>query len=448
MIPQRLSWRIGLPFGLFVLAGSVALMLWMSWRSVLVERERLAALVTSNAGFLRQSNLPPSERMARQLAEVLDARVVFVRGEQFVPPFELSSFPKTALDIQLMPADGNVRTGLGFQHEAVKAALEEKWNLVLWWPRMWPWSRMFARESLPVLGAFWILAFGFGWFVSRGLVRPLQHLAAKLPDIEKPGSLELPEVKRQDEIGDVARAFMRTREALQGEREQRASVEKLAVLGRMTAALAHEIQNPVSAIKLHAQLLPAENEAAEVIAGEAQRIEGLVNQWMFLSRPEPPAMSPVALGRALAASLSAHRLQLEHSQVQPDIRIDDDLLIRGDQRRLAQVFSNLIMNALQAMPRGGVLKIEAGRDGNAMVKLSFSDVGPGFSDAALKRFAEFFFSEKEGGMGIGLSVASEIVKAHGGELRSANRAEGGACVTLLLPLEHGPSVRETTPVAD
>lgn len=434
MTPQRLSWRIGLPFGLFVLAGSAVLAMWMSWRNVLAERDRLAALAASNAGFLRQSHLPPSERMARQLAEVLDARVVFARGEQFVPPSELSAFPKTALDIHRIPADGNVRTGLGSRHEAVKSALEDGWDLVLWWPRMWPWSRMFARESLPVLACFWLLAFGFGWLITRGLVRPLRHLAARLPDIEKPGALDLPEADREDEIGDVARAFVRTRKALQDEREQRERAEKLAVLGRMTAALAHEIQNPVAAIKLHAQLLPVGSEAAEVIAGEVRRIEGLVNQWMFLSRPEGPVMTPVPLSRVLAASVSAHRLQLEHAQVKAEAVIEEDLVVRGDERRLAQVFSNLITNAVQAMPRGGVLKIEAQRNGDAMAEITFADSGSGFSGVALARFAEYFFSEKEGGMGIGLSVASEIVAGHGGELLAANRGEGGARVTVRLPV--------------
>ncbi len=135
--------------------------------------------------------------------------------------------------------------------------------------------------------------------------------------------------------------------------------------------------------------------------------------------------------------------------MRPETSVEDDFVILGDQRRLAQVFSNLIMNAIQAMPRGGVLRIGARRAGDATVELSFADSGPGFSGTALARFADFFFSEKEGGMGIGLSVASEIVKAHGGELRVENRAEGGgARVTVQLPLERGPSVREPTPVAD
>lgn len=443
MFPQRLHWRIGLPFALFVLAGSVALVLWMSWRSVGAERQRLASLARSNAEFLRQTNLPPGERMARQLSEVLNARVVFVRrgpvaspigSQDFAPADEVFIHPKTAVDIRVMADDGRVHTGVGFQHEAVKVPVSDTWSLALWWPRLWPWSRMFAHESLPVLAAFWMLALLVAWLVSRGLVRPLQHLAAKLPDIEKPGALDLPEATRRDEIGDVARAFVRTREALQTERVEKERAEKLAVLGRMAAALAHEIQNPVSAIKMHAQLWQGDggDDTAQVIEHEAARIESLVNQWMFLSKPQPPAMSEVDVSALLAQVVKTHQAQCDHAQAQVMLDAAPNITVQGDAKRLTQVFSNLLLNALQAMPRGGQLTVSCA-PANAGLEVRFADTGKGFSAEALARFAEFFFSEKEGGMGIGLSVASEIVMAHGGELRVANRAEGGACVTVVLP---------------
>jgi signal transduction histidine kinase len=432
MNAQRLSWRIGLPFALFVLAGSVALVLWMSWRGVNAERARLAALARSNAEFLRQSHLPPSERMARQLAEVLDVAVAFQRGDTFVPR-DIYAYPKSSSAISaFLPEDGTTQP-VGFQHEAVKAPVGDGWNLVLWWPAMWPWSRMFARESLPVLGTFWLLALAFGWLVSRSLVRPLQHLAAKLPEIEKPGQMELPELERKDEIGDVARAFARTREALQTERAERERVEKLAVLGRMTAALAHEIQNPVAAIKMHAQLWQGDdpNDTAQVIEHEASRIENLVNQWMFLSKPEPPAMSEVDVAALLAHVAKTHEAQIKHAQVTVALEAEGPKLIMADAKRLTQVFINVLVNALQAMPSGGRLTI--GCQGDASnVRVTFADTGKGFSAEALSRFSEFFFSEKEGGMGIGLSVAAEIVKAHGGALRVTNH-EQGACVTVALP---------------
>lgn len=426
---KRLPWRIALPFAASVVAGSAALVIWMGWNLAGEERARFEKLARTNAEFIDRVQLPASERMAEQLGQVIGARVFFRKqrhaSREPVQSASGSGLPDVA-------ADGRChRIG---SVEAVAVPLRSEHDLMIVRPAFASWREVLHPSTLSALGAFWMLSLFVAWLVTRGLVRPLRQLASKLPEIEKPGALELPEVDREDEIGDVARAFARTREALQNERERRDRAEKLAVLGRMTAALAHEIQNPVAAIKLHAQLLPGGKEAAEVIAGEANRIEGLVNQWMFLSRPEGPVMSQVALGQVLSASLSAHRLQMEHARVRSEVLVEEGLLIRGDERRLAQVFSNLIVNAIQAMPRGGTLKIEAGKSGDAMAEISFADNGPGFSGAAIARFAEFFYSEKEGGMGIGLSVASEIVKAHGGELLVANRAAGGARVAVRLPV--------------
>ena len=115
-----------------------------------------------------------------------------------------------------------------------------------------------------------------------------------------------------------------------------------------------------------------------------------------------------------------------------ELAVNDGLLIQGDHRRLAQVFSNLIVNAIQAMPRGGSLSVRADKEASE-VRITFTDTGSGFSPAALDHFAEFFYSEKEGGMGIGLSVAHEIIKAHGGRL-SAGNLSSGACVTVVLPV--------------
>jgi signal transduction histidine kinase len=342
--------------------------------------------------------------------------------------------------VPTLPADGSCHV-LGTL-EAVIVPLESGHELVLVQHNyLMRSSATWMRPVLPVLATFWVLALAFGWLVSRSLVRPLQHLAAKLPDIEQPDPIDLPEAERKDEIGDVARAFVRTREALQVERAERERAEKLAVLGRMTAALAHEIHNPVAAIKMHAQLWNGDraNDTAQVIEHEASRIESLVNQWMFLSKPEPPAMGDVDVTALLAHVVRTHQAQLDHAQVTVTLQADAAPHVKGDAKRLTQVFANLLVNAIQAMPSGGRLTIGC-RVNGPHVAVTFTDTGKGFSDQALSRFSEFFFSEKEGGMGIGLSVATEIVKAHGGELRVTNY-EQGACVTVCLP------ARDITPTS-
>jgi signal transduction histidine kinase len=429
-----LPWRIALPFAAFVLVGSIVLVA-LTWWSVREDESRdFAALARTNAEFLRRMTLPPSERMASQLGEVLNVSVYFRhRDTGLLTPTPTQEVLQQGLTHQL-PADGRAHTVSGL--EAVAIPIGDLRDLVFVRPKVRLPVILQHPRTLAMLGAFWFLALAFGWVLARGLVLPLRHLAKQLPDIETPGPLFLPEASRQDEIGDVARSFLRTREALHSERVQRAQAEKLAVLGRMTAALAHEIQNPVSAIKMHAQLWPGGEEegriTAQTIEHEAARIESLVSQWMYLSKPQPPTMRRVDVAAVLAQVIKAHQPQLDHAQIHASLQVPGEFTVRGDSRRLAQVFSNLLVNAIQAMPVGGTLTVEGTSDEKG-IALAFKDTGKGFSKEALSRFMEFFYTEKEGGMGIGLSVASEIVKAHGGELQVENRAQGGASVTVLLP---------------
>ena len=429
---QRLSWRVGLPFVLLVLAETATLVVYLTVQIGAEQRARLEGLAATDAEFLLQRGLPPSEQMATDLQKVTGFEVFFRKGRALTPDASTSSDRAALLDI---PADGVAHRVRDL--ECVARPLGEQQALLL---VRRPGNELRDPRVLQVLIAFWLLALLIAWLVGRSLVRPLRHLAAQLPGIESPGPLELPEARRSDEIGDLARAFLRTRDALHDEREQRARAEKLAVLGRMTTALAHEVQNPVAAIKMHAQLLrsgPAD-ETATILEQEIARIEDLLHQWQFLGRPEPPQMHEADLTELLQQTLDALRAQLTHTRTRVELRAAGPLRMPCDRRRLGQVFRNLITNAAQAMPSGGLLTITAEATATGC-RITFVDGGRGFSATALAHFAEFFYSEKEGGMGIGLSVANEITKAHGGSLAASNLPTGGACVTVLLPRRPDPA---------
>jgi signal transduction histidine kinase len=160
---------------------------------------------------------------------------------------------------------------------------------------------------------------------------------------------------------------------------------------------------------------------------EATKIEGLVNQWMFLVRPEPPRKTSVKLGELLERTVKLLAPAAEHARVNVVVKSEGESVCEADARRLGQVFHNIMLNAIQAMPTGGTLSITL-----RARAIEFADTGPGFSAAALTRWSEMLFSEKEGGMGIGLNVAQEIVRAHGGRITVGNRPEGGAVVRIEL----------------
>ena len=219
------------------------------------------------------------------------------------------------------------------------------------------------------------------------------------------------------------------------ERLKRAQSERLAMLGRVATSLAHDIKNPLASIQLHAQLMtPNDGEdakALKMIECESEVIAGLVNQWLHLANPLPPRLVKLDVVECLAAIARNLEAQARHAGVEIDNGLISPIWIMGDGQRLSQAFRNLMVNAFQAMPRGGTLRISAERHEN-VISLRFADTGPGFSESALAHGTELFFTEKEGGMGVGLNIVASIVVAHDGQLKLQNDLKGGAVILVSL----------------
>lgn len=446
--------RLAGPMLLFVVVGSIVLALWIHASARRDSAAVFAKLARTNADFFRSARLPANERVAESIGQVLGMHVFFRvgawemmprkgSGMQFRQGKELIPSPKGALEKHtdlisvLRPTDGIIRIG---SYEAIAVPVENETTLVVVRPVEPALRFLLQPRTLAILAAFWLLSVGLAWALTDRLVRPLRLIAERLPQIEQDSEPNLPGAERPDEIGQLARAYLATRAQLAEERARREKIERLALLGRMATGLAHEIHNPLAAIRMHAQLidstpdaeLPAATRASlPVLLGEAARIEGLVNQWMFLARPAPPQTAPADLSVLVGQTLRALAPQAAHAHVELIDRTTPGLWAKVDARRLTQAIGNVVINAIHAMPGGGRLTI----DGSAaeVVRLSFRDTGAGFSERALTHHAELFFSEKEGGMGIGLSVSSEILRAHGGSLHVANAPDGGAVVTFILP---------------
>ena len=498
LLRHSLAFRLAAAFFGFVIVGSLGVVAWLDYEEVHESQSAFAAVARSNTHFIRAQHLPPSERTAAALGEVLGMEMYFLRSPEITgaipdPNPRLATREGAALRGAATLTPGEVRARDG--GEAVRVPLDAGWSVLLF--RAKPAAGEFWKpRTFAVLGAFWLLSLALAWALASGIVRPLRSLAQRLPRIADDDAGPLPEAARPDEIGRLARAYLDTRSALADERRARLQAERLATLGRMATGLAHEINNPVAAIKLHAQLLEAGTtsiltaaspddggtDSLAIILSENAKIEALVNQWMFLARPQPPQTSPCDPSELIADALRVHAPAAAHARVQLVNETQSGHLIPADARRLGQAIGNVIVNAIQAMSgEGGTLTIRSRRSDDsgasdehptsniqhptsnadaqaqragvlplncphdttdfsqsleshpATLHLLFTDTGPGFSAAALARHAELFFSEKEGGMGIGLSVTAEILRAHGGDLRVENSAHG-AVVTFVLPL--------------
>jgi signal transduction histidine kinase len=428
---RSLAARHGLVLLACVTAGSLLLVAWLAHQQRAESRREFATLARRHADFVRRLNLPRSAKLAGDLRELLGLEIHFrarhtVAGGGVLP----ADLPeRTEEPVRLAGGREAIVLPLDAAHDMVFLRDEPSLTLSLRRP-----------ETRHALLAFWGLSAAVAWLGARQVVRPVMALTRVLPGFFSREGEAPPEVARADEVGQLARALTEARIDLQEERRRREQSERLALLGRVATGLAHEIKNPLASIQLHAQLVDCTVLDADSarslghVREEAEAIEGLVNQWLFLARPAPPQTAGLDLRELVADTLDTLAAPAVHAGVTLDWEPGSAVPVRVDRVRLRQALRNVLLNALQAMPGGGTVGIRLEiRDGHAC--LAVHDQGAGFSAAALEQATALFYTEKEGGMGVGLNVASEIVSAHGGSLAVKNHPWGGALVEMVLPCE-------------
>lgn len=295
-------------------------------------------------------------------------------------------------------------------------------------------------------------ALGFGWLPwPPGYVPASPEQAADLlsPRQLAPDMLSIVGVAllggflahRAQQITGAARAAERATAHLAADlravRAELDQAQRLSDLGRLAAGLAHEIRNPLGAIRGAIELLPVPDGDPEagrlrsVVLREVDRINELVTQMLTLARPQVPRRAPVRL-RALVHDIARlvgedHRLGCATLAVE----VPEDLEATADAGQLRQVLWNLIKNAVQAAPQAAVRIRAAAVEGG--VELHVDDAGPGVPEEDRERVFELFFSTRPYGVGVGLATCRQIVLAHGGRIWVEPSDLGGASFRVFLP---------------
>ena len=438
--------RLVIPLSAFVLLASLALAIWISSLHRRESMRRFQQTAVSNAGFMAQVPLPRSREMAQRLSAILEVRVAFLRVDGTIVRSSDDGWPNN-LEAVLKETAGNQATAsqAGGHDLAITPLTGSRDHLILVRDKEGGLTGLGGWVLAPTL--FLTAAFGcLVFLLAHRIVRPLTVLTSWLPNLkhdEEPAE-PIPDAlsARSDELGQLARSLQETHQSLRREQNLRHQSERLATLGRIATSLAHEIRNPAAAIRMHADLIEpgveaGGSESIALIREEVERITDLVNQWLFVARSAPPERRPYDLGEMLTAVARRQNPALSHAGAHLDIDTTGPAMVSCDKLRIEQVIRNLVVNACQAMPDGGTIKSSI-KTQNGQVQLTIHDSGPGFSVEALDRFGEPFFSEREGGMGIGLTLAREVVQAHEGSIHASNAPEGGALVTITLPLHSSP----------
>ncbi len=221
--------------------------------------------------------------------------------------------------------------------------------------------------------------------------------------------------------------------------------EKLAALGQLAAGIAHEIRNPLTSINILVHSLREKlastdphREDLKVIEEEIGRINEIVDQFLRFARPSPLHFEKTEILPIFEETLALLRPQIEKGRIFVEKDFPSLPPIVVDREQIKQVVLNLLLNAIQAMPQGGLLRLSGqSPGGNQWVSLSVQDSGTGIPPEDMDKLFNPFFSTKEGGLGLGLSIAHRIVDEHHGRIEVESSREKGTLFTIWLPIEQG-----------
>jgi signal transduction histidine kinase len=322
-----------------------------------------------------------------------------------------------------------------------------------------------------ILGVGFILATMLGYTISRGISRPIRHLYRGVLAVADGDLDQHFEAETKDEIGDLGRAFNIMTKKLRQLRELEEEMQRrnrLAALGELSAGVAHEIRNPLGIIKNSAEMLrdriqddSKRRELTGYIVEEVDRLNRVVTNFLQFARPAEPNREIVDINAVLKHTISFIDSEARSANISIEKSLATDLPpVLADPEQCHQVFLNLCVNAFQAMDGAGTLKFETRLSSQVsartdegspstdfspgsvlsfsegttpMVDVLISDTGEGMSPDVLARVFDPFFSTKDEGVGLGLSLVHKIIENHSGRIRVTSKQSKGTTFVISLP---------------
>ena len=216
---------------------------------------------------------------------------------------------------------------------------------------------------------------------------------------------------------------------------------RIAMVGRLTAGVAHEMKNPLNAMTIHLELLKQKlaagksaSQHVEIIGQEIRRLDERIQGFLKFVRPEEAKFGPVAIAPLVSSVLDAVQPEAQHAGVSITRGCaDGGLLVEGDAAQLRDAFLNLAQNAIQAMPKGGRLGISCTVLPNRRVRVRVEDTGVGIAPENLTKIFELYYTTKERGTGVGLSMVYRTVQIHNGEIDVESTLGVGTTFIVVLP---------------
>jgi signal transduction histidine kinase len=309
------------------------------------------------------------------------------------------------------------------------------------------------RRNIFLIYVFALLVgLGVTAMLARRLVAPIRELDRAAAEVARQNYDTRVEVQSSDEIGRLAATFNAMCASIQKARSDLIRHERIATIGQLSTSIVHDLRNPLAAIYGGAEMLvdgqlsgsQVQRLAANIYKA-SRHIQELLQELSDISRGKTDRTELCRLRDVVVAGLDPVRALAESSQVEIAIDVPEDLEVPLARARMERVFSNLLVNAVQAMKSGGRVEITARREGN-QIMMDVKDNGPGISPEIRDRLFEPFVSEgKKNGLGLGLALSRQTVLSHGGDLWLAHDGGPGAHFRLRLGAQNlGDTIEAAT----
>ncbi len=442
--------RIFLPFVLALAAGAVGA--W--WLASALLADSLARRLEDQLGRavaeLASGRLPLSAELLDRLGALLGAELVPIPADASPEPAAETTVAFAALRLlEQSPEGGAGRfqrgdTAFSLVVRPVGPGLDPRYRALAAATALTEIDRASRRVGLLLGGAAVAGTLVLAWVAhrtARGITRPVGVIAVLAGRLATGDLGARARVEGARELVALGAAIERMAERLARYQAELAERNRLSALGELAARVAHEIRNPLTAIKLHAELLaetaqdPADRRRLESVLSEIRRLELVVASTLSLARPASGDLAAGDLNALVQSVADLLRPPLAHRRIVLECRLGPLPLAPLDGDRIKQVLLNLANNAADELPNGGLIRIETGLEAEGGgIWLAVEDSGPGLGRTGPAEVLRQGRSGKPHGLGLGLQICSEIAAAHGGSLRAeASPALGGARFVLSLP---------------
>jgi signal transduction histidine kinase len=453
---SKIYYRLFAPYVLILLLGLGGAWWVASQLFSQTLQNRLQDQLSHSVAMLASGSFPLTPQLIRQLSQLIRARIVLLDADGKIR-FSTMSYKKAESQKTLLPELQTILKDLSIRTDTVQldgqqyllvlqnssnardprvryiAALASLADIQQTRQRMAMWLWNGALAGL-------LLLMFIGYRLSRSITQPIQELAAMATKIAHGDRSVRARIHRPDEIGELAESLNEMACRLQNYEQEITRHSRMAALGQMTARIAHEIRNPLTAIKMQLQLLREhantdDQPLLDSLLDETRRLELIVLSTLQHRKISTPVFKPASLNGIIEDLLRLLQLQFEHQGVQLTRQMDVSLPSMAlDKDIITQILLNLLLNARDELPQGGNIMISTGttEDGQGQYFM-IEDNGPGIAENDWSTVFTDAVSHKPGGFGLGLKLCAELAATHHGNIEIAHSKLGGARFIVTLP---------------